>query len=38
MAYMFRYDSVHGKWPGNVEGKDGSLVIDGKTISTFSSM
>jgi len=38
MAYMFRYDSVQGKWPGNVEGKDGSLVIDGKTISTFSSM
>lgn len=29
MVYQFKYDSVHGKWPGTVEAKDGNLVIDG---------
>lgn len=38
MAYMFRYDSVHGQWPGTVEGKADALVVDGKPISTFSCM
>jgi len=29
MVYQFEYDSVHGKWPGTVEAKDGNLIIDG---------
>ncbi|KDQ49586.1 hypothetical protein JAAARDRAFT_42755 [Jaapia argillacea MUCL 33604] len=32
MVYMFKYDSVHGRFKGTVEVKDGKLVIDGKPI------
>lgn len=31
-AHLFKYDSVHGKFPGTVEAKDGNLVVNGKTI------
>ncbi len=32
LAYMLKYDSVHGKYDKSVEVKDGHLVVDGKTI------
>ncbi len=32
MAYMLKYDTVHGKFDGTVEVKDGHLVVNGKTI------
>lgn len=32
LAYLLKYDSVHGKFNGTVEVKDGHLVINGKTI------
>lgn len=32
LAYLFEYDSVHGKYDGDVAVKDGQLVIDGKSI------
>ena len=32
LAYLLEYDSVHGKYPGTVEVKDGNLVVDGKQI------
>ena len=32
MAYMLRYDSVHGKFDGKVEVKDGALVVNGQAI------
>ena len=32
MAYMLRYDTVHGKFDGTVEVKDGKLVVNGKEI------
>lgn len=32
MAYMLRYDTVHGKFDGEVTVKDGMLVVNGKTI------
>jgi len=35
MVYMFKYDSVHGRFDGPVEIKDGKLVIDGKHIAVF---
>lgn len=38
MAYMFKYDSVHGKWPGSIVGKEGGLEIGDAKISTFSCM
>ena len=32
LAYMLRYDSVHGRFQGDVAVKDGNLVVNGKTI------
>jgi glyceraldehyde 3-phosphate dehydrogenase len=32
LAYLLKYDSVHGRYKGTVEVKDGHLVVDGKTI------
>lgn len=32
LAYLLKYDSVHGKYHGTVEVKDGQLKVDGKTI------
>ena len=32
LAYLFKYDSVHGRFDGEVGVKDGHLVINGKTI------
>jgi len=32
IAYQLRYDSVHGKFTGSVEVKDGHLVVNGKTV------
>lgn len=32
MAHLFKYDSVHGKYDGTVEAKDGNIIIDGKKI------
>ena len=32
MAYMLRYDTMHGKFDGTVEVKDGKLVVNGKAI------
>jgi glyceraldehyde 3-phosphate dehydrogenase len=33
LAYMLKYDSVHGKFDGDVEVKNGNLVVDGNEIS-----
>ncbi|KAF4318756.1 hypothetical protein G195_007859, partial [Phytophthora kernoviae 00238/432] len=35
MAYLFKYDSTHGKFPGTVETKDGNLVVNGQVIHVF---
>ncbi len=32
LAYMLKYDSVHGRFDGDVSAKDGNLVVNGKTI------
>ena len=32
LAYMLKYDSVHGRFDGEVEAKDGHLIVNGKTI------
>jgi len=32
LAHLFRYDSIHGPWPGSVEAADGGLRIDGTGI------
>ena len=32
LAYLLKYDSVHGRFNGTVEVKDGNLVVNGNTI------
>ncbi|KAB7530466.1 type I glyceraldehyde-3-phosphate dehydrogenase [Flagellimonas olearia] len=32
LAYLLEYDSVHGRFDGTIEIKDGNLIVDGKTI------
>ncbi|MFQ3249869.1 MAG: glyceraldehyde 3-phosphate dehydrogenase [Glaciecola sp.] len=32
IAYMFKYDSTHGRFNGTVEVKDGKLIVNGKAI------
>jgi len=32
LAYLLEYDSVHGKFDGTIEVKDGNLVVNGKTV------
>ena len=32
MAYMLKYDSVHGKFEGTVDVVDGNLVVNGNVI------
>ncbi|MGN0893374.1 MAG: type I glyceraldehyde-3-phosphate dehydrogenase [Succinivibrio sp.] len=32
MAYMLKYDTMHGQFQGKVEVKDGNLVVNGNTI------
>ena len=36
LGHLFRYDSVHGVFPGAVEVEDEALVIDGKRIRVIS--
>ena len=38
MKYMFHYDTVHGKYPGTVEVKDGKLVIDGRVVTVSNEL
>ena len=38
MAYMLKYDSVHGKFPGEVSAEDGALVVNGKKYPVFTAM
>jgi glyceraldehyde 3-phosphate dehydrogenase len=36
MKYMLTFDTVHGKFEGNVEVEDGKLVVNGHKIAVFS--
>ena len=36
MAYMLKYDSMHGRFEGDVAVKDGKLVVNGKAIRVTS--
>ncbi len=38
MAYMTKYDSVHGRFKGTVEAKDKNIVVNGKEIKVFNEM
>ena len=32
LAYLLKYDSVHGRFDGSIEVKDGNLIVNNKTI------
>ena len=38
MAYMVKYDTVHGRFNGTIEGKDGILIVNGKEIKVYNEM
>jgi len=38
MAYMVKYDTVHGNFDGEVTYADGKLIVNGEEISVYSSM
>ena len=38
MVYMLRYDSVHGKFEGDVKVENGKLVVNGNEVSVYASM
>ena len=38
MAYMLKYDSVHGRFRHDVSFTENSLIVDGKAIVTYSEM
>lgn len=38
MCYMLKYDSVHGRFEGEIGTKDGKLVVNGKEIAVYASM
>ncbi len=38
MQYMLRYDSVHGRFDGEIGERDGKLVVNGKEIMVYACM
>lgn len=38
LAHLLKYDSTHGKYPGNVKEESGSILVDGKQVKVFSEM
>jgi len=38
MAYMTKYDTVHGRFDGEVSAKDGVLIVNGKEIKVYNEM
>ncbi|MCI8396718.1 MAG: type I glyceraldehyde-3-phosphate dehydrogenase [Clostridia bacterium] len=38
MAYMLKYDTIHGKFEGEVRGEEGKLIINGKEIKVYNEM
>jgi glyceraldehyde 3-phosphate dehydrogenase len=38
MAYMLKYDTVHGRFKGTVEVKDGQFVVNGKAANVYACM
>jgi len=38
MVYMFKYDSTHGRFSGEVSCEDGCLIVDGNKIQVYNEM
>jgi glyceraldehyde 3-phosphate dehydrogenase len=35
-VHLFKYDSTYGPYRGTVEGRDGTLIVDGRSITVFA--
>lgn len=38
MAYMLKYDTVHGRFEGTAEVRDGKFLVNGKEVACFQAM
>ena len=38
MSYIVKYDSVHGRFNGTAETRDGKLIVNGKEINVYNEM
>ena len=38
MAYMLKYDSVHGRFKGSAEARDGKLIVNDRGINVYAAM
>jgi glyceraldehyde 3-phosphate dehydrogenase len=38
MAYMLKYDSVHGRFKGAAEARDGKLIVNGRAVNVYGAM
>jgi glyceraldehyde 3-phosphate dehydrogenase len=38
MAYMLKYDSVHGRFKGSAEARNGKLIVNGRAIDVYAAM
>lgn len=36
LAYLLKFDTTHGRYPGKVEAKEHSIVVDGKEITIYA--
>ena len=38
MVYMVKYDSVHGRFKGDIKSEEGKLIVNGKEIKVYNEM
>ena len=38
MAYMLKYDTIHGRFDGEISSEEGKLIINGKEIKVYNEM
>ena len=38
MAYMVKYDTVHGRFNGSISSEEGKLIVNGKEIKVYNEM
>ena len=38
MAYMVKFDTIHGRFKGDVKAEDNKLIVNGKTINVYNEM
>lgn len=38
MSYIFKFDSIHGRFKGEVEATDGGILVNGKKINVYNEM